>query len=161
VSPDIDPAGFRQLLGRFATGVVVLTTVDAAGRPVGMTANSLSSVSLTPPLVAVNVELRAEAHAALTGAARFVVNILAATQETVSRRFAQTGGDHFAGIGYRLTPGGEAILDGVLAHIECERFATYPGGDHTILVGRVTGGAPHEGAPLLYYRGGYAGLCPG
>lgn len=157
--PDIGPAEFRQLLGRFATGVTVLTALDPAGRPHGMTANSLSSISLEPPLVLVAIEKIAVMHGVITVAPRFVVNILHEGQEALSRRFARKDEDRFDGLGYSLTPGGIPVFDGTLAHIECERTALHDAGDHTIVIGRVTGGAAREGRPLAYFRGGYTGLA--
>ena len=157
-APEIDPSHFRQLLGRFATGVSVLTVVTAEGRLLGMTANSLSSVSLHPPLISVCVDREAEMHDAILAALEFVVNVLASPQEALARRFADEHEDRFEGIGYHLSPKGLILLDGALAHIECERFAEYHGGDHTIVVGRVTGGSTADGRPLLYYRGGYAAI---
>src|SRR5205823_14905662 len=99
----VDPAQFRQLLGRFATGVTVLTTRDAAGRPVGMTASSVASVSLEPPLVLVSVDQKNDMYPALRAAQRFVLNVLAADQEAVSRRFAEDHPNRFDGIGYQET----------------------------------------------------------
>lgn len=157
-APEIDPSHFRQLLGRFATGVSVLTVVTAEGQLLGMTANSLSSVSLHPPLISVCVDREAEMHDAILTAVEFVVNVLASPQEALARRFADEHEDRFEGIGYHLSPEGLILLDGALAHIECERFAEYPSGDHTIVVGRVTGGSTADGRPLLYYRGGYAAI---
>lgn len=157
--PDVDPAEFRQLLGRFATGVTVVTAVDAQGRPHGMTANSLSSVSLHPPLILLAVEKIAVIHPVLLAAPRFVVNILRHDQEALSRRFARKEDDRFDGIGYAPATDGIPILDGVLAHIECERWAIHDAGDHTLVIGRVTGGAVAEGRPLAYFRGGYTGLA--
>jgi flavin reductase (DIM6/NTAB) family NADH-FMN oxidoreductase RutF len=136
----------------------VLTLRDGAGRPVGMTASSLASVSLEPPLVSVCVDHAAELHQLILAAPEFVVNILASDQEELSRRFADPHEDRFAGVGYHQGPEGQIRLDGALAHIECARFATYAGGDHSIIIGRVIGGAAHDGHPLLYYRGGYAAL---
>lgn len=153
---DIDPFQFRHLLGHFATGVTVLTTLGGDGHPVGMTASSLASVSLNPPLLSVCVDRSAEMHAAIVTADRFVVNILAAHQEAVSRRFADWPEDRFDGVGYTPSEHGIPLIDGALAHIECERHALLDGGDHTIVLGRVVGGAAHSGRPLLYYRGGYA-----
>jgi flavin reductase (DIM6/NTAB) family NADH-FMN oxidoreductase RutF len=124
-----------------------------------MTANSLASVSLHPPLVSVCIEHTADLHDAIAGSERFVVNILESTQETLSRRFADPHEDRFDGVGYHRNPDGLILLDGALAHIECERYAAYPGGDHTILIGRVIGGGTADGRPLLYYRGGYATLA--
>lgn len=157
--PDVDPAEFRQLLGRFATGVTVVTAIDAERRPHGMTANSLSSVSLHPPLILLAIEKIAVIHPVLLAAPRFVVNILGQGQETLSRRFARKEDDRFDGIGYLPSPDGVPILHGVLAHIECERWAVHDAGDHTIVIGRVTGGAVDDGRPLAYFRGGYTGLA--
>jgi flavin reductase (DIM6/NTAB) family NADH-FMN oxidoreductase RutF len=154
----IDPFQFRQLLGHFATGVSVLTLTTPEGRPLGMTANSLSSVSLSPPLISVCVDREAEMHPVILPASEFVVNVLASDQEALARRFSDKHEDRFDGVGYRLSPEGLVLLDGALAHFVCTREATYPGGDHTIVLGRVVGGTAHEGHPLLYYRGGYAAL---
>jgi flavin reductase (DIM6/NTAB) family NADH-FMN oxidoreductase RutF len=154
----VDPPRFRQLLGRFATGVTVVTVSGPGGRPLGMTASSLASVSLQPPLVSLCIDHQAELHDTIRAAEVFVVNILESAQEALSRRFADPYEDRFEGVGYHRSPEGLVLLDGTLAHIECERHATYPGGDHTIVIGRVIGGAVGEGRPLLYYRGGYAAL---
>lgn len=154
----MDAAQFRQLLGRFATGVTILTVTSANGRPLGMTANSLASVSLYPPLISVCVDHEAEMHAAILRVDQFVINVLSSSQETLARRFADKHEDRFEGIGYHMTPDGLIMLGGALAHIECQRHAEYPGGDHTIVVGRVIGGSTSKGRPLLYYRGGYAAI---
>jgi flavin reductase (DIM6/NTAB) family NADH-FMN oxidoreductase RutF len=154
----VDPSQFRQLLGRFATGVAVLTVTTPQRHPLGMTANSVSSVSLHPPLLSVCVDREAEMHDAILQARQFVVNILSSPQEALARRFADQHEDRFDGIGYRLSPEGLVLLDGALAHIECVRQAEHPTGDHTIVVGRVVGGSTADGRPLLYYRGGYAAL---
>lgn len=156
---DVNPALFRQLLGRFATGVTVLTTRDMEGRPVGMTASSLASVSLNPPLLSVCVDFTADMHRALTASGTFVINVLAANQEEISRRFAELPPeDRFTGLSWQESGEGLVLLGGALAHIECERFADFPLGDHTLFVGRVTGGTVCDGEPLLYYRGGYGGF---
>lgn len=163
---DIDPADFRQLLGRFATGVVVLTANAPDGRPLGMTANSFSSVSLVPPLILVCIDHQATMHPVLTrpeseqGATPlcFAANILRADQEAISRRFAGKHEDKFDGIGYHLSDEGLVLIDGALAHIECERWGVHEAGDHTIVLGRVVGGSTAEGKPLIYYRGGYTTL---
>jgi flavin reductase (DIM6/NTAB) family NADH-FMN oxidoreductase RutF len=145
-------------MGRFATGVTVLTVNGPRGRPQGMTASSLASVSLVPPLVSVCVDHEAELHDAILAAPVFVVNILESGQEVLSRRFADRHEDRFEGVGYHPSPAGEVLLDGALAHLECIRFASYSAGDHSIIIGRVTGGSTGEGRPLLYYRGGYGTL---
>jgi flavin reductase (DIM6/NTAB) family NADH-FMN oxidoreductase RutF len=97
-------------------------------------------------------------HNAILAVDQFVVNVLSSGQETLARRFADKHEDRFEGIGYHINPDGLILLGGVLAHVECQRVAHYPGGDHTIVIGRVMGGSTSKGRPLLYYRGGYAAL---
>ena len=155
---DVDAPVFRQLLGRFATGVVVLTTIDPQGAPVGMTANSVASVSLVPPLLAVCVDHAAAIHGAVVAASHFALSVLSESHEELSRRFAGHETGPFAGVGYRTSEQGLVLLDGAVAHIECAREATHETGDHTIVVGRVVSGAAREGRPLIFYRGGYASL---
>ena len=145
-------------MGRFATGVTVLTVNGPDGHPAGMTASSLASVSLVPPLVSVCVDHEAELHDAILAAPIFVVNVLESGQEVLSRRFADRHDDRFDAVGYHRSPEGLVLLDGALAHLECDRFASYPAGDHTLIIGRVIGGSTGEGRPLLYYRGGYGSL---
>ena len=157
-SRGVEPPQFRQLLGRFATGVTVLTSRLPNGEPIGMTANSLASVSLEPPLVLVSVEKRHDMHTAMEQGTHFVFNILSSEQEALSRAFAGSEPDRFRGVSYRENQRGIAILDGVVAHIECEKQAAVPGGDHTVFIGLVVGGDVSDRRPLLYYRGGYAGL---
>lgn len=159
--PDLDPAEFRQLLGRFATGVTVVTMQLPDGRPAGMTANSLASVSLRPPLLSFCIDHAAELYAPLMSASGFVVNILEASQESLSRRFAAKHMDRFDGVGYHTSPAGHPVLDGALAWIECAPHAVFEAGDHTIVVGRILHGGTTDGAPLVYFRGGYAGLTLG
>ncbi len=154
----MDPALFRDLLSRFATGVTVLTAAARDGRPHGMTASSLAAVSLEPPLVLVCIDHAARLHSVITEADAFVVNVLAAHQEELSRRFADPHDERFDGIGYRTTADGLVLLDGVLAHIECLREALHEAGDHTVVLGRVVGGDAREGRPLMYFRGGYTAL---
>lgn len=153
--PDIDPSEFRHLLGHFATGVTIITLARPDGVPAGMTASSLASVSLQPPLVSVCIDRDAEIHPLMLEIDRWTVNILADDQETLSRRFAEPSQDRFAGVGYTTTATGLVLLNGALAHLECEPEARHDAGDHTLFIGRVVGGSAHEGRPLLYYRGGY------
>ncbi len=157
-SHGVEPPLFRQLLGRFATGVSVLTTRAPNGEPIGMTASSVASVSLDPPLVLVAVEKSHDMHAALGQGSHFVLNILSSEQEALSRRFASEERDRFRGVSYHENDRGIALLDGVVAHIECEKQGAVPGGDHTVFFGLVVGGDATDRRPLLYYRGGYAGL---
>jgi len=151
----VDADQFRQLLGRFATGVTVVTARSASGAPLGMTASSLASVSLDPPLVLVAVDRRNDMHDALKTAPHFAINILTADQEILSRRFASTDPNRFDGVGYREGRNGLPLLNDVVAHIECAMHGAVPGGDHTVYFGLVTGGDVMEARPLIYYRSGY------
>ena len=151
----IDPALFRSVLGRFASGVTVVTTRDADGRDHGMTVSAFSAVSLEPPLVLCCIERRTVMHGVLERAETFAVNILSAAQEALSRRFSEREHDRFDGIGYERAQDGAALLDGVLAYLECRTVARHGAGDHTIVIGEVENAEVYSGAPLLYYRGGY------
>ena len=157
----VEAAQLRTLMGRFASGVTVLTTRDASGRPFGMTASAVTSASLDPPLVLVCVDRQAELHPLLEQGLPFVLNVLAAGQEELSRRFADEEHDRFAGLVLRDSGGGLPVLDGIAAHVECEWYAKFPSGDHTAYLGLVTGGAVSERKPLLHYRGSYHGLADG
>ncbi len=155
----LPPERFRELCGRFATGVAIVTARDAQGNPVGMTASSFSSTSLVPPLISIAVDRAATAHPALLVAPSFVVNILAEGQEALSRRFASGLADRFDGVGWHSGDGGEVLLDGAMAHISCRRWGVVGAGDHTVFFGEVTGGTVTEQhRPLLHYRGGYTDL---
>jgi flavin reductase (DIM6/NTAB) family NADH-FMN oxidoreductase RutF len=154
----IEPALFRSVLGRFASGVTVVTARDVDGRDHGMTVSAFCSVSLEPPQVLICVERTASMHAVLETIPQFAVNILASEQESVARRFAEQVDDRFDGIGYTRGVTGAVQLEGNLAFLECEVAARHPGGDHTIILGTVVAASAHLERPLLYYRGGYAQL---
>ncbi|MGQ0702783.1 MAG: flavin reductase family protein [Gemmatimonadales bacterium] len=156
---DVDSAQFRQLCGHFATGVVILTAPGDQGVPAGMTANSFASVSLHPPLVSVNVDHAADFYPVMQKTEGYVINLLGADQEALSRRFAAVIPQRFDGVGYRVDDRGFILLDGVIAAILCVPHSRFEAGDHTIFVGRVIGGSVAAGGrPLLYYRGGYVTL---
>jgi len=154
----VSPDEFRAVLGRFPSGVTVVTTKSADGSDQGMTVSAFCSVSLEPPLVLICIEKSASAHQALTTAKGFVVNVLSAKQEQVARRFAIVDIDRFEGVGFTRSSRDYAILDDVLAVIECSRVSICEGGDHTIVLGEVEATRAESGTPLLYYRGGYAQL---
>lgn len=154
----LDPDSFRAVLGRFASGVTVVTCVDAAGDDHGMTVSAFCSLSLHPPLVLVCIDKHASMYDALLATPSFIVNILSSSQEALARRFADAGEQRFLGIGFTRGQSGAAVLDDVLAHVECRRVAQYDGGDHTVVIGEAERGVAHDGRPLLYYRGGYAQL---
>ncbi len=154
----LDPATFRSVLGRFAAGVTVLTAQDETGKDHGMTVSAFCSLSLEPTLVLACIEQSAVMHDVLKGATQFAINILAADQESIARRFAEQLEDRFDGLGYGRGLTGAALLEGTLGYIECDLVDRHPGGDHTIIVGEVIAAAAHDHRPLLYYRGGYAQL---
>ena len=154
----IDPETFRTILGRFATGVTVVTIRDTEGNDHGMTVSAFSSVSLVPPLVLVCVGHASDMYPFMSGVDRFGASILSASQEALSRRFSDTLPDRFDGVGYRRGSTGVALLDDALATVECTIVARHPAGDHTIVVGQVEHGSVGDSTPLLYYRSGYARL---
>lgn len=154
----LDPDAFRAVMGRFASGVTVVTTTDDAGSACGMTVSAFASVSLQPPLVAVCIDHAASLHDTLTNAPYFAVNILASTQEPIARRFADTGAHGFEGIGYSNGESGVPILNDVLAFVECRRVSSAKAGDHTVIIGETVATAMCDARPLLYYRGGFAQL---
>lgn len=152
----IDAALFRSVLGRFATGVTIVTVRDADGQQHGMTVSAFSSLSLEPPLVLVCIDNTATMAPHIATASHFAVNVLTSTQEELSRRFAESLDDRFAGIGYTEGMSGCALLDESLASIECRIVTRHPAGDHVMVIGEVLHAAAHEGSPLLYFRSGYA-----
>lgn len=149
---------FRSVLGRFPSGVTVVTARGDGEPDQGMTVSAFCSVSLVPPLVLICIEKTASAHATLTTASTFVVNILSVDQEQIARRFSIVDIDRFEGVGFTRSPSGAAVLDDVIGVLECTRNAMHDAGDHTIIIGRVESAQVHSGSPLLYYRGGYSQL---
>lgn len=162
-APDIDSARFRTVLGRFATGVVAITAVDEDGeRPTGLAANSFTSVSLDPPLVAFCVAHTSTTWPRLRGAERLCVNILSEPQLDVCKQLARKGGDKFADLEWTESPGGGPVLKGALAWIECSVENEHVAGDHVIVVARVHHlDQHHDGEPLLFYQGGYGRFAGG
>lgn len=156
----LDPARFKSALGQFASGVTVLTMRDALGKDHGMTATAFSSLSLDPPLVLICIDRAASMAGPLEGATHVAVNLLAAHQEEISRRFALKDADRFAGTPVRRGLADLPLLDGVLAHLQCRIHARHPGGDHTIIVAEVLDAAAHEGDPLVYHKGRYLKVRP-
>ncbi len=152
---DFDAKALRQVLGAFVTGVTVITTLDADGKPHGLTANSFSSVSLDPPLILWSQSLTSPSHPVFREAERFVVNILADDQVEISNRFARGGGDKFAGCDTRPGIGGVPLIAGCAAYLECRRIDSFPGGDHVVFLGRVERIERIERQPLVFGGGRY------
>jgi 3-hydroxy-9,10-secoandrosta-1,3,5(10)-triene-9,17-dione monooxygenase reductase component len=160
ISETFDDATFRQVLARFATGVVVVTGATDDG-PVGLTCQSFSSLSLDPPLVLLSTARSSKTWPRIAATGRFAVNVLGADPQDVSTRFAVSGGDKFAEQGWRPGALGNPLLDGAIAHVECDIEAVHDGGDHVIVVGRVRAiEAPglEQRSPLVYYRSAYRAL---
>jgi flavin reductase (DIM6/NTAB) family NADH-FMN oxidoreductase RutF len=154
----IDKNELRRLMGHFATGVTVITTLTKEGKMHGLTANAVSSLSLVPPLLIICVDKKAESYPCFEESGVFTVNILAEDQEDLSRRFAVSGGEKFEGVAYRRGANGAPVLLGAVAHLECKVYASFDGGDHTIYLGQVEEGETRELKPLLFFRGGYRTL---
>ena len=154
---EIDPLHFRRVMGRFATGVTVITA-EAGGAMRGMTANAFMSGSLDPPLCIVSVTKRAHMHAHLLAAGRFAVNILAAGQEELATHFA---GRPVPGLDVPFVRvGGIPTVPDVAAWMTAEVAATHDCGDHTIFIGHIHEMADNDRPPLLYHAGRYAALVP-
>jgi flavin reductase (DIM6/NTAB) family NADH-FMN oxidoreductase RutF len=154
----IDADSFRAALGRFASGITIVTARDEKGRDHGMTVSAFCSVSLEPPLVLVSIGHDASMHGLLMDVDQIGISVLANSQEPLSRRFADPESDRFDGVGYMRGESGVALLDDALVHLECSVSARHEAGDHTLLVCAVDRAEASDGRPLLYYRGGYAQL---
>jgi flavin reductase (DIM6/NTAB) family NADH-FMN oxidoreductase RutF len=153
-----DAKELRRVMGMFATGVTVLTTRDASGRPYGLTANAVTSLSLDPPLLIICIDKRAETHPHFFDSRCFVVNILAEDQEELSTHFAKSGGEKFGSLPYSINPDGVPVLQGTLAQVECRIIETHEGGDHVIHIGEVQHAEVRGGRPLLFFQGKYRQL---
>jgi flavin reductase (DIM6/NTAB) family NADH-FMN oxidoreductase RutF len=154
-----DPRTLRDALGCFATGVTVVTCLNAAGEPAGITVNSFTSVSLDPPLLLVCLAKPAASAGALIEASHFAVNVLQTGQQPASITFSTRVEDRFGSTPWSCGEAGAPILKDSLGVFECERFAVYDGGDHHILVGQVVKASFDTGLdPLLYFRGRYRRL---
>lgn len=152
----MDPREFRNAVGAFATGVVVVTARDQSGTPVGVTANSFTSVSLDPPLVLWCLAKNAQSCLAFEQAEHFAVHILSAEQEDISTRFATRGENKFAGVGVDAGHGDTPLLGGSCTRMQCKTSAIHDGGDHIIIVGEVIAIDTNDIAPLVFHRGRYS-----
>ena len=163
----VDVDLFKAVLGRFATGVSIMTTV-ADGTPHGMTVNALASVSLEPRLVLVCVERATVMATSVARSGSFALSFLAADQAARSEAFADSerpaGSAQFTGLATKTAVSGSPILVEAIAWLDCHVWATYDGGDHLIVVGEVVAldvGTGTGDDPLLYYRSGYGRFDPG
>ena len=151
----IDATHYRRVLGHFPSGVTVVASVDAEG-PVGFACQAFSALSLDPPLVLFSVGHTSTTWPRIRDTGRFCVNFLAADHEELCRAFAVSGGDKFDGVEWHRSELGSPILSGAHGWVDCTIEATYPGGDHTIVVGRVHGlDADAESSPLIFHKGAF------
>jgi flavin reductase (DIM6/NTAB) family NADH-FMN oxidoreductase RutF len=156
-TPRFGPARFRDVAGRFPSGVTVITGVDETG-PVGFTCQSFHALSLDPPMVVFAVARTSTSWPRIRPSGRCCVNVLAEDQEQVARTFATSGIDKFAGQGWRAADDGSPVLDGVLAWFSCRITGIHPGGDHEVVTADVAELGADEHDPLVFHRGRYLGL---
>lgn len=155
----VDPHSFRNAMGRFASGVTVVTARNATGAPVGLTVSAFASLSLDPPLILVCLNKGCHDLAAFqTGP--FAVNVLAEDQQALSRRFAGPRDERFVGVEMEMGGNGCPVLPDSLAIIECRTESVVAGGDHDIIIGAVTSLCCRpEKRPLIYFASGYNRLA--
>lgn len=152
---------FRDALGRFATGITLVTIAGPAGTgPMGFVANSFASVSLDPPLVLWSPARASSRFAAFAAAQDYSIHILGLEHFDLIQRFSRRG-TGFDGLAHDLTPEGVPVLPDALARFDCRQHATHDGGDHLIILGRVTRLALRDGAPLVFSQGAYGGFVHG
>ncbi|MDA1076477.1 MAG: flavin reductase family protein [Proteobacteria bacterium] len=147
---------FRDVMGHFATGIVVATG-QHEGKPAGFAAQSFLSLSMEPALVALAPAKTSTSWPKLRASGSFCINILGADQKAICDKFAQTGIEKFSTFGWRPGVTGSPVLDGILAYIDCDLEVEHDAGDHTIAIGRVRDLAMLDSTsrPLVFYRGGY------
>ena len=156
----IEDSEFRRVMGHFATGVAVVTTLRADGHPTGATVSAVSAVSLSPTLMMVCLDGASQSNRALAESGYFAVNVLAeGTGEALARRFAGKE-DKFQGVSHRREATGAPVLSDALAWMDCRVVQAHAAGDHTLYVGEVMAADAYPGTPLVYYRGGYGRLAP-
>jgi flavin reductase (DIM6/NTAB) family NADH-FMN oxidoreductase RutF len=155
----ISADSFRRACGLWATGVSIVTTVDAGGKPYGLTMNAVTSLSLNPPMFVVCVDNGSDTLGPLRESRVFCVNVLTRAQQELSNRFAKKGPDKFADVDYAFGVTGAPVLVATLVSIECTVTSIVPGGDHQIMCGqvrRIVSSTDSAAQPLLYFGGRYA-----
>jgi len=157
---DFTPIDLRNALGKFATGVCVITAAPEGFTPFGMTINSFSSVSLNPPLILWSLQHDSDCVPAFNATNRFAVNILTAEQRDISKTYSKRGDHDLRPEHIKTGKAGLPVLKDTLASFECEIWQRYDGGDHAILVGKVLAmeSSPADAKPLLFFSGGYQEL---
>lgn len=163
--PPFDTREFRRALGTFPTGVAIVTTINPEGQPVGLTCNSFSSVSLSPPLILWSLALHSPSLPVFLQAPLFAVNVLCGTQLALSTRFSQPIPNKFEGVAWQPGEGGIPLLADAAATLECRNEIRHYTGDHVIFIGHVLRFAHNASAPLVFAHGQYRALvehpdCP-
>jgi flavin reductase (DIM6/NTAB) family NADH-FMN oxidoreductase RutF len=153
IEQPFDAKDFRRALGQFGTGVAIVTALDQAGKPIGMTINSFASVSLDPPLILWSVQLDTPSWRGFSTAKAFAVTVLHAKQEALALKFARTGEDKFEGVETITGLYGVPLFPEGVARFECETEARHLAGDHEIIIGRVKA-FQHQTGPALGFRQG-------
>ncbi len=148
----------RDALGCFATGVGVVTTATSGGHQMGLTINSFSSLSLDPPLILWSLSLDSGLNDHFKVGCPFVINFLTKNQKDLAEKFATALEDRFKSIEFRDGEGGSPIFAENAGYLECRTEAVHPGGDHAIIVGRVTGFETNSAEPLLFHKGKFKEL---
>jgi flavin reductase (DIM6/NTAB) family NADH-FMN oxidoreductase RutF len=156
----VSALAMRNAMGRFATGVTVVTAVSGDGSPVGCTVSAFSSLSLDPPLALVCIGKGRLMSSVLSQAPSFAISILSSEQVDVALGFARPTADKFEQIAHHAASDGSPLIDGAIAHIQCESEALLDGGDHAIVVGRVVDVRCMTGEPLLYSQGAFLNINP-
>lgn len=149
---------FKAALGRFASGVTVVTTKDSDGRLHGLTVSAFCSVSMEPPLILICVQKNVGSHHAVEESGVFVVNILSEAQADISDQFAYRQDDKFEGISFQAGIDGLPVLDDCIVNLECRLKSSFDGGDHTIFIGEIETATIRDREPLVYFCGNYKEL---
>lgn len=144
---------YRNIMGGFATGVTVITTGDQSQHYSGMTANSFSSLSLEPSLIMWAIDKGSTNFEEFTACKAFAVHVLHKGQANTAYQFAKNDSDRFADVDFQVSNNHTPLLNDFLVRIECDLETTYDGGDHIIIVGKVTEAAQKPGEPLVFYKG--------
>jgi flavin reductase (DIM6/NTAB) family NADH-FMN oxidoreductase RutF len=157
----IEQHHFRRVCSKYATGITILTVLDSLGAPHGMTVNSFTSVSLSPPLILVCIDRQTPILSHFKPGTRFGVNVLHEEQKELSTWFARSGHDRFSGMEWRAGETGVPILPGMLATLECEVTQMVEAGDHVVVIGAALHATWREGQPLVYFNSSYQSLRSG
>lgn len=152
------PLDLRSALGRYATGVTVIATVDSLGQPQGLTVNSFSALSLEPALVLWSLRLESKLLEVFDQARFYTVNVLSDQQQLVSQAFASSKGQKFAVAPHHVTDQGQVLIDGVITQFECEAVSYQTEGDHRLYIAKVLQVREMPGMPLVFYQGQYTSL---